>query len=750
MQLTKECMTRLMALKTAGRRLQYQKAMTVLGEAGLGAKVTQAFRPESRIPNCHKHDLGDGYRIVLQAIEGAGEYLALFVGTHDEVEHFLNTHQGWIFDPRKHTLKELRLGTVAEEQVNTPRSADLSTPARGTGVEPLPPVFERLGREQLVRAGVPEDAVDEALAFTDPNHPSVLAYLERLGERASGLLLAYLTGSKGERDEIEALLSGDRVLVPSVTTEHLPALKESSEEFVDLHDLPEDKKAFESLPFEDWMLYLHPDQLPLVARRFSGPARLRGISGSGKTVVAIHRARALGAELMREGREGQVLFLTFNRSLCDLVNALIQRLCTEEEAERIQVSTMGKWCQGYIRFHTDHPATWSEEANERLWLEVLRAQMPQLLQVGFFLGIAPDTFDITRHRDTQFLRDELDYVFERFLHEETPSYRTQERVGRGRPLGANQREAVLSLYHALVNAHAQSHQFDPRDLARAAYGLLRAGKPPEHTYAAIIVDEVQDLSRMELRVVKCLGGATGEGLFLVGDGAQRIYGRGQSLRSIGIDIVGRSAILRKNYRNTREIFAAAVALKKAQQVGRSDDDPAAIEVDPIPSSSSGDRPLLMIARDPDQEWGTIVKEVGYLTKRLGLRPSQICCVARMDWMRRGLIEGFENAGIKAVDFRVESDPLCDSVVVSTLHNSKGQEFRAVFIAGLHDDAVPYGAALNDSDQMEREAALLYVAMTRAKELLYLSYSKKDDRGKDLHPSRFLAAMKPYLDSLELA
>ena len=392
MKLTKEFRSRLDALKTAGLRKQYEKAYTILGELNAGIEVTQAFRPDTRIPNCRKFELPDGYRIVFQIVEGAqNEHLALFVGSHDEVEYFLSNHRGWIFDPTKHTLKVLRADTVADEKINIVRSAELQT----TSAEPqneAASVFAELSDEQLERAGLTEDQIQQARSFTDPDDFALIGFLDQLETASSGQLLAFITGSRDERSEVSALLSGLRELVSAVTETHLPAVEKSSDIFIDLSDIPEEKRAFEAYPFDDWMLYLHPDQKPLASREFTGPARLRGVSGSGKTVVAIHRARHCARLLTLSGSAAKVLFLTYNRSLADLVGALVSRLCTADERDRIQVSTLSKWCQGFISFsHAGHPY-WDEDQNAALFREVVSQRSSKISRPRASFSPVPGKF----------------------------------------------------------------------------------------------------------------------------------------------------------------------------------------------------------------------------------------------------------------------------------------------------------------------------------------------------------------------
>lgn len=741
MILTKEFNTRLMALKVSGKKPLYTQAMMVLAEMASGFDVSKQFRQESRIPNCYKFELPEGFRIIFQKVEGhKSEFLALFVGSHDDADHFLGTHKGWIFDPARHTLKELRWNTATEEASNTVRSPELK--AVFAPSMPRQSVFARLSDEQLLNAGLSSPEMEAARGLDDSDSIEFMQFLERVSEECSALLLSYVTGSKNQREEIEALLARQRELVSTPSSAHLSALASNSDIFVQLEDIPEEKRVFEESPFEDWMLYLHPDQKSLVHKHFSGPARLRGVSGSGKTVVAIHRCREVAKQLTLAGSTNSILFLTFNRSLCELVERLLQKLCTAAEFKRVHVSTVGKWCQDYIQFRTGAQVGWSDDLVDSAWLGVLRRFLPQLHQANLCMNVGITEGFSTRDRDVQFVSDEIDFIFGKFLHLESESYLTVERLGRGRRLGPNQRSLLLSIYADFVKDLAGIKQRDSRELARIACYLLEKGEPTRSNYAAVIVDEVQDLSDVELRIVKVLGDWSSN-LFLVGDGAQQIYRRGQSLRSIGINVSGRSFILKKNYRNTAEIVAAAMALKNAEGIGRFDEDPRVSQEDAIPSAVSGERPALLVCSTPQRERELVAREIKYLVNKLGLAPSHICCMSRSADMRTQLLSHLTDSGIKALNYRADGVGSDDAVLVSTLHNVKGHEFRAVFLLGLNEGILPLDSATEVED-IEREAALLYVAMTRAKELLYLSFAAANAKGK----SRFMERLGNEVDVLD--
>ena len=281
----------------------------------------------------------------------------------------------------------------------------------------------------------------------------------------------------------------------------------------------------------------------------------------------------------------------------------------------------------------------------------------------------------SRDRDVQFLSEEMDFIFGKFLHSDTDSYLIAERIGRGRRLGPNQRTLILDMYKNFVAELSRLKQFDARELARIACSLLEKGEQTKIDYAAVLVDEIQDLSDIELRIVKALGETAGS-LFLVGDGAQQIYKRGQSLKSIGINVSGRSFILRKNYRNTGEIIAAAMALKNSEGIGRFDEDPDASQLEAIPSAMSGERPAVLICPDLQKELELVAREIKYLISKLGFAPAQICCMSRAASIRNRLLEHFESAGIKALHYRADGVGADDAVLVSTLHSAKGHEFRA--------------------------------------------------------------------------
>lgn len=749
-KITKDFQTRLISLKTSGKKQQYTQAQMILSELQQEVKVSKSLRDETRIPNCYKYELPDGYRMVFQEVEGKeSTLLALCIGSHDNVDRFLDNHKGWIFNPQKHTLKEMRCMSVETEQVNVAVSPELQSKLKGE-VYVQESVFGKLKEAHFKNAGVPEDKIQYALSLSDPDSLEVMTFFDEMPPRTADILLSYITGSKENKTEIQLLLEGRREFLTHTQSKYAEALELSSDEFIDIRDLPEEKIAFDSYPFEDWMLFLHPDQKPLVSKEFKGPARLRGVSGSGKTVVAIHRARHFARKILEEGTSEKVLFVTFNRSLADLVGNLIKKLCLLKEQPIISVLTMDKCCRDYVQFRIGDFPAWQESIVEETWYDSVKKHLDELIVIGFCKSITYRSNDVFRRdMDVQFLKDEIDFIYGKFVHTNSHEYLSCDRTGRVRRLIKSQREVILKLYTTYVENLSKQKQFISKEINRIAYTKLQEGESPEFNYRAIIVDEIQDLSEIEMGILREFGSENGENLFFVGDGAQRIYSRGYSMKNLGINVIGRSFILKQNYRNTREITRATSLLMESQGIGKYDDDPETSQILAKESNHSSEKPLLMIADNPMQEWNTIAKEITYLTKKLNIKPHEICCLARTNWERKGIKETLESSGFKAVEYKAEGIGADDCIKISSLHNSKGHEFRVVFIAGMFDGAIPLVENTVDPENLEKEAALLYVAMTRAKHLLYFSYPEIDEKGKSLTQSRFIDSLQDAIDTIHL-
>ena len=723
-------------------RTNYRKACEILVDLERDADVSASLRSETRVPGCVKYELADGYRLVFQKVQGSKALVALTVGKHDHVDSFLDGHKGHVFDPNTGRIRELRIATVEDTSVDVvPSTTQIDAADRDALVAEAPPppappgpAFAQFTVGELLRLGVPETFTERLLAAEDAQSMQCMLLLEELEDqapRAAQLLLAFITGDEATKRAVVGVSQGDLEHLEQLTAENLPILDNNPEEFITFDDPDELEDVLERSTLKAWQLFLHPAQKDLVLRTFHGPARVRGISGSGKTVIALHRARRLAKEL--HGTSMKVLFTTFNRALANSASRLLDELCGRER-QAIEVTHLHRWCLDYLRFR-DVPALRYTPADKRE------------AQQNAFRSLRGRSSQILAEVPASFTWSEIEFLMGRFLHENASEYLTTDRTGRGRALNLAQREAILELYNCYMQALVQSGAVDPADFVRIAYRYLTKGEPAEASYGAVIVDEVQDLSELSLRVLYSLVGDKPDGLLLVGDNTQRIFTRGFSMKQVGIDISGRGVVLRKNYRNTRQILDAAFPLvagdweADAQQAGLD-----ANELQPEFSTREGSRPIVVRCRSVDEELAFIIREIRFLLHYDQYEPSDICVMARTPYYRDNIYQALQSAGLRPVMIRREEETdgkSWDGVVVCSLHQAKGHEFAAVIIVGAVVGALP-PAGHDDADHMAEERAVLYVGMTRARDILYVSYAQVGN-GKTHERSRLLDQVLPACD-----
>jgi superfamily I DNA/RNA helicase len=293
---------------------------------------------------------------------------------------------------------------------------------------------------------------------------------------------------------------------------------------------------------------------------------------------------------------------------------------------------------------------------------------------------------------------------------------------------------------------------EPAEFVRMAYRLVRNGEQPQADYCAVIVDEVQDISEIAIRLLYSLVGNRPDGLLLVGDTTQRIFTRGYTLKGLGIDIAGRGLVLRKNYRNTKQILEAAFPLVESEWK----EDVAQVEApvaDSRPEFSvrEGCRPIVVRCSDEASERRFLATEIAALLKYQHYRPGDICVLARNRHYRELAYESLREAGIPVYLFRDpeagEVSPDQNAIRVSSLHGAKGHEFGSVFVVGVVEGVLPLRSSI-DTQTVSSEAAVLYVGMTRARDLLYLSYSGIGPHGKPLSRSSFVEVIAQWCDFAE--
>ncbi|WP_030715729.1 nuclease-related domain-containing DEAD/DEAH box helicase [Streptomyces sp. NRRL F-2580] len=457
-------------------------------------------------------------------------------------------------------------------------------------------------------------------------------------------------------------------------------------------------------PIEQWMTFLHPDQVALVRRNWSGPARISGPAGTGKTVVALHRA----AHLARR-TTGRILYVTFANNL-PRVQSTFLRTMAPAVADRVDFRSLHSWAQEFlqergvpVRLHGDK----AETAFSLAWKNVGRES--RLVE----LDPAPT-----------YWREEIDYVIKGRGLTSFAEYATVNRRRRRASLHRTHRQSVWELYEAYESLRGERGVHDFNDVLSLA--LAEATRRPERPpYAAVIVDEVQDLTLVGVRLLHALVGDAPNGLLLVGDGQQTVYPGGFRLSDAGIDIRGdRGQVLRTNYRNSKQILDVALAvvaddafedLDGLRTPGRRDVDLTYHDGDVVrvtrPTVDAQDRALLDALRS--------------LPEGAPADTALLCPSMRAVGHYQRLLT---QAGIPVCQLEHYDGHAVDAVKLGTYRRAKGLEFKNVFLP-QHDAVFANGTAADaaggtetSQTAREREELLrsrLFVAMTRARDLLWL-------------------------------
>lgn len=473
---------------------------------------------------------------------------------------------------------------------------------------------------------------------------------------------------------------------------------------------PEQASAIVAAPIEDWMVFLHPDQRSVVTKRFTGPARVRGSAGTGKTVVALHRAAELAERYRADG--GRILFTTFINSLPPVLAHLYERI-PGTDVDEVDFVNVDKLASTLCRESGDNTPTDVGAINSAFaaaWKSVVTSGSPI------------DSSGLTRN----YLREEITAVIKGRGLSVLDDYLDLERIGRSTRFTRPLREQAWALEERWADEMQRRSTVDFVDRVVLARDLAQTQRP---RYRAAIIDEAQDITLVGLQLVQALvNGVAGtdqhDGLLIVGDGAQRIYPGGFTLRQAGVEVRGRTTVLRVNYRNTREVIDAAMAVTGAGDVDdlgdtyqRRDEHADALR--------DGIRPRLAIAASFHDELRFVADEINRLLADDALDYGDIAVALATNTRADAAFESLRLAGIPCQKLdRYDGTPT-SAVKVGTHHRIKGLEFKIVFLPGLGAEDFPRrrGTGQDADEHAEYEArslSQLFVAMTRARDLLYLT------------------------------
>lgn len=598
-------------------------------------------------------------------------YVLLYVDHHDDAYHWASRRKMAI-NPVTGAMQIVCLESVVEH---------ISAPAP---IAEAAGLFADYSDHELMSLGVPEEMLAPVRKIADSDELDAMQ-IDLPVEAYEGL---YLLAAGDAVDQI--LISREtRVDLTIDTNDFIEAIKraESQSRFV-LVDSDDSMAAILNAPLAQWRTFLHPTQRKLSMGQRSGPMRVLGGAGTGKTVLAMHRAKWLAEQ--PEAASKRVLFTTFTRNLAVDIENNLKSLCSPSVFNRIEVRNLDAWVHGFLRKHRyEHKIIYSRKQDGAdAWASAM--------------AIKPDELGL----DERFYESELEDVVLAQGIDTLDDYRTAKRVGRGVILSRSKRDAIWPVFEEYRSRLSSRQLKEVDDAYRDAARLLE--EKPESLYSAVVVDETQDFGQQALRLIRAMVPEGVNDLFFVGDGHQRIYKRNTaSMSRCGINIRGRSRKLYLNYRTTDEIRKQAVALLEGCEIDDLDDGKddnsryKSLSHGPMPilEQFSGIEQAMAKSLDLATTWGGVHEDVEE-------SQATTCVMASSQKLRDALAQHFSSKGMKTclLDANEPDNANPETIRFATMHRAKGLEFDHVIVVA--------DAPLNESNGIDPR--LVYVAMTRAK------------------------------------
>lgn len=631
--------------------------------------------------------INDAYRTIIAVEEDTGVYLILWVDHHDEAYEWAR---------KKKCLINKELGAIQVFDVIS------SEEKNSDNIERL---FKKYSEQELIDVGVPKEQISFVKDIMDIDQFNKMkdSFSKETYESLEWLANGF------EYNEVKDLYDSQKLVDEPIPNNFAEALNSTTTKhsFVVVEGEEELEKIM-SEPLEKWRIFLHPSQRKLVEKNFNGPARVTGGAGTGKTVVAIHRAKKLVKELEKDKK---ILFSTFTANLANDIEYNLKKICNGQDLKNIDVINLDAWVSEFLKLN-GYTYRIDYEKIDDIWSQAY-------INSG-------ENIDY----DWNFVKDE--YIKIIVCQEEISlaAYMNASRIGRGIKLD---RQTKIKIWHIVEEYLKLLRDQQIRDIDTAMFEcrmvLKNYQKKLEYQY--IIVDEGQDFSTNAYKLLRLIAGEEHRNdMFIVGDSHQRIYNKKAVLSKCGINVRGRGSILRINYRTTEEIRKYAMALLDGISFDNLDNEE---EIhDQCQSLTHGEKPVIKNFKDGNEEFDYLFNEINKL-KENGVDLRNICLVARTRKYVDYYNQMFTSKGIRVYEIRGSKvdDRNYDGLRIATMHRVKGLEFQYIFIAACNDRVIPLQQAINISDPISRqesitsEKCLLYVALTRAQKKAYItSYGNK--------------------------
>ena len=621
--------------------------------------------------------VGRDIRLIVHKSEGS--LLLCYVDHHDGAYHWaerrkLKTHPktgAAQFVEIRETVQEIVVPSYVESKAAKPEAAKRL-------------LFANLQDDELLGYGVPAEWLGDVRQASED---SLLVLADRLPGEAAEALLELATGGK-----------------PRVTAPGTPAINpfdhpDAQRRFRVMSNVEELGRALE-FPWDKWSIFLHPDQRQFVERTYSGPARISGSAGTGKTIVAVHRA----VFLARTNPNTRVLLTTFSHILANALRTKLRRLISNEPrlAERLEVHSINAIGGRLYKTHFGQ----ANLAPNQLIIELLSAASKEVPNQKF---------------SAHFLLAEWEQVVDAWQLDTWESYRDVVRLGRKTRLPEPQRQVLWQIFEKVRAGLDSRKMITLSQMFTKLAATIREDKNAPFDF--VVVDEAQDVGVAHMRFLAAIGAHRPDALFFAGDLGQRIFQQPFSWLALGVDIRGRSRNLRVNYRTSHQIRTQADRLLGPEV---SDTDGNTEHRADTVSVFNGPPPDIRTFNNQQDEATAVAEWISARAKE-GIAPHEIGVFVRSVAELERARAAVQQAGMsfKILDDNVETTS--GHVSISTMHLAKGLEFRAVAVTGCDDEVIPLQEriqSISDDADLEEvyntERHLLYVACTRARDHLLVT------------------------------
>ena len=646
----------------------------------------------SRDPNLKSVLIDQDWRGIVFKPESGDVYVLLYVDHHDAAYKWAERRKLAI-NPVTGAMQVVIVEQVVEKaaEATVAMTASTSEPVQGVGsaLQVAEPQYAKLTDRELMSLGVPEDWLARVRLLKSENELDALQASLPV-EAYEGLFLV------AAGDSVDQVLNARETRVDRTinTNDFAVALEtpESQSRFVVVDD--EAMVAIMNAPLAQWRIFLHPTQHKLAIGDRSGPVRILGGAGTGKTVLAMHRAKWLAENRTLDSKK--VLFTTFTKNLALDIEDNLKTLCSPKTMAKIEVRNLDAWVHGFMRSRKlEHKIVYGRSKDG-----ALQAWQAALATKDSSIDLPPT-----------FYEQELEQVILAQGVTSKDEYRAVRRTGRGVILSRAKRDAIWPVFEE-YRGQLTSRKLKEVDDAYREISDLLAKEQEGGTglqYSAIVIDETQDFGPQALKLLRAMMPRGSNDLFFVGDGHQRIYSRNRAAMSkCGIDIRGRSRKLYLNYRTTEEIRRAAVAVLEGCEVDDLDD--GHDETKRYKSLSHGPAPIVMDVPSMETAIASTLECVrNWRAEDEDGHARSICVIVSSKNVRDAMARQVAVAGFSTsvIDANQNLDGDGKAIHFATMHRAKGLEFDCVLVV----TPASYMGLPEDTDAQRK---LIYVALTRAK------------------------------------